>query len=81
MFPHESIKLISINGIAPTSANIADHSYSLTTEVYAVIREFEGSSLPAHTFSKNDWRIRFIQKCISPRLEGLSQRSLVQVTP
>jgi len=39
MFPHESIKLISINGIAPTSANIADHSYSLTTEVYAVIRE------------------------------------------
>ena len=39
MFPHEFIKLIGVDGVLPTSANIADRSYPLTTEVYAVIRE------------------------------------------
>lgn len=39
MFPHDFIKLIGVDGIAPSSANIANRSYPLTTEVYAVIRE------------------------------------------
>jgi phosphate transport system substrate-binding protein len=38
MYPHERIKLIAIDGVPPTSTTIADRSYSLTTEVYAVIR-------------------------------------------
>jgi ABC-type phosphate transport system substrate-binding protein len=39
IFPDEHVKLIGINGVFPTSENIADRSYPLTTEVYAVIRE------------------------------------------
>ncbi len=38
MYSHERIKLIGIDGVPPTSTTIADRSYSLTTEVYAVIR-------------------------------------------
>jgi phosphate transport system substrate-binding protein len=38
MYPHERIKLIAINAVPPTSTTIADRTYSLTTEVYAVIR-------------------------------------------
>lgn len=39
IFPTEYVKLIGINGVDPTSDNIADRTYPLTTEVYAVIRE------------------------------------------
>jgi phosphate transport system substrate-binding protein len=38
IFPHESVKMIAVDGVQPTSENIADRSYPLTTEVYAVIR-------------------------------------------
>jgi phosphate transport system substrate-binding protein len=37
--PGEKIKLIGVDGVLPTSETIADRSYPLTTEVYAVIRE------------------------------------------
>lgn len=39
IFPSEHVKLIGVDGVASTSDNIADSSYPLTTEVYAVIRE------------------------------------------
>lgn len=39
MLPSPKVKLIAIDGVAPTSANIADRSYPLTTEVYAVVRQ------------------------------------------
>jgi phosphate transport system substrate-binding protein len=39
MLPTEGVKLIGVDGVPPTSENIADRSYPLTTEVYAVIRE------------------------------------------
>jgi phosphate transport system substrate-binding protein len=38
MYPHERIKMIAIDGVPPTSTNIPDRSYPLTTEVYVVIR-------------------------------------------
>lgn len=38
IFPHERVKMIAVDGVHPTSENIADQSYPLTTEVYAVIR-------------------------------------------
>ena len=38
IFPHELVKMIAVDGVRPTSENIADRSYPLTTEVYAVIR-------------------------------------------
>jgi phosphate transport system substrate-binding protein len=38
MYPHERIKMIAIDGVPPTSTNIGNRSYPLTTEVYAVIR-------------------------------------------
>jgi phosphate transport system substrate-binding protein len=39
IFPHEQVKLIAIDGVEPTSDNIAKRAYPLTTEVYAVVRE------------------------------------------
>lgn len=39
MLPSEHVKLIGVDGVVPTSDNIADRSYPLTTEVYAVIRD------------------------------------------
>ncbi len=38
IFPHERVKMIAVDGVHPTSENIAGRSYPLTTEVYAVIR-------------------------------------------
>ncbi len=38
IFPLERVKMIAIDGVHPTFENIADRSYPLTTEVYAVIR-------------------------------------------
>lgn len=39
MLPDKNVKLISINGVKPTSGNIAKRAYPLTTEVYAVTRK------------------------------------------
>jgi phosphate transport system substrate-binding protein len=39
ILPSPQVKLIAIDGVAPTSTNIADRTYPLTTEVYAVVRE------------------------------------------
>lgn len=39
MLPSEHVKLTGVDGVVPTSDNIADRSYPLTTEVYAVIRD------------------------------------------
>jgi phosphate transport system substrate-binding protein len=39
ILPHERVKLIGIDGVPPTSENIASRAYPLTTEVYAVVRE------------------------------------------
>ena len=55
MFPHESIKLIGVDGVAPTSTNIADRSYPLTTEVYAVIRE--GMPLDSTAVMLRNWTL------------------------
>jgi phosphate transport system substrate-binding protein len=38
ILPDRRVKRIAIDGVAPTSANIADRTYPLTTEVYAVVR-------------------------------------------
>jgi phosphate transport system substrate-binding protein len=48
MYPHEMIKMIAIDGVLPTSTNIAARSYPLTTEVYAVIR----SDTPQQSMSR-----------------------------
>ena len=39
MLPSENVKLLGVDGVVPTSDNIADRSYPLTTEVYAAIRD------------------------------------------
>jgi phosphate transport system substrate-binding protein len=38
IFPNEKVKRIGVDGIEPTSANIKDRSYPLTTEVYVALR-------------------------------------------
>lgn len=38
IYPLEEIKLLAVDGVAPRAETIADRSYPLTTEVYAVIR-------------------------------------------
>jgi phosphate transport system substrate-binding protein len=37
ILPSEDVKLIGVDGVVPTSDTIADRSYPLATEVYAVI--------------------------------------------
>ena len=39
IFPSETVKMIGVDGVHPTSNTIAERTYSLTTEVYVVIRE------------------------------------------
>jgi phosphate transport system substrate-binding protein len=39
MLPTEEVKLIGVDGVLPTSENIAARSYPLTTEVYVATRE------------------------------------------
>lgn len=39
MLPDKNVKLIGINGVKPTSENIANHVYPLTAEVYVVTRK------------------------------------------
>jgi phosphate transport system substrate-binding protein len=38
IYPHEDIKMILVDGVPPTSNNIAQSTYPLITEVYVVIR-------------------------------------------
>ena len=45
--PGEHIKLAAVEGVMPTTATIADGSYPLVTDVYAVIRADEWVSHPA----------------------------------
>ncbi len=47
IFPHEQVKLISIDGVMPFAETIKDGSYPLTTEIYAVVREARPSDAPA----------------------------------
>jgi phosphate transport system substrate-binding protein len=39
IYPSEDVKLLGVDGIIPTSDNIAGSRYPLATEVYAVIRQ------------------------------------------
>lgn len=39
ILPEANVKLLGVDGVIPTSATIADGSYPLVTEVYAVVRE------------------------------------------
>jgi phosphate transport system substrate-binding protein len=39
IFIDENVRMLAVDGIAPTSSSIADNSYSLATEVYAVTRD------------------------------------------
>lgn len=39
MFPHEYVKLIGVDGVPPTSENIASGAYPLATEVHIAVRE------------------------------------------
>lgn len=39
MNPHAGIKLLSVNGVEPTAANIQNGTYPFTTDVYAVTTE------------------------------------------
>jgi phosphate transport system substrate-binding protein len=45
--PNEMVKMIGVDGIHPTSKSIADRSYPLVTEVYAVARGDTSSESPA----------------------------------
>ncbi len=48
MLPDERVKLVGIDGVTPNAETISARSYSLTTEVYAVVREAmpaEGAAL------------------------------------
>jgi phosphate transport system substrate-binding protein len=53
MLPQAGVKLLSIDGVAPTAETIAARSYTLTTEVYAVVREGLPATAPAVTL--RDW--------------------------
>jgi phosphate transport system substrate-binding protein len=50
MYPHEKIKMIAIDGVPPTSTTIAELTYPLTTEVYAVIRSDTSQQSTAPVF-------------------------------
>jgi phosphate transport system substrate-binding protein len=45
--PGEHIKLVAMDGVAPTRLTIANGSYPLVADVYAVIRAGEGADRPA----------------------------------
>jgi len=53
MAPGDNIKLAAIDGIAPTTATIADGTYPLVTDVYAVIRAGAAKNSPAARL--RDW--------------------------
>ena len=51
--PGERVKLIGVDGVTPTPETIANRSYPLTTEVYAVIRE--GAPRKSKAVPLRDW--------------------------
>jgi phosphate transport system substrate-binding protein len=51
--PAENIKLVAVDGVAPTADTIADGSYPLVTDVYAVIRAGGRADHPAARL--RDW--------------------------
>jgi phosphate transport system substrate-binding protein len=53
MFPHQYVKLISINGVPPNAATLASREYPLTADVYVVIRR----GMPANStaVALRDW--------------------------
>jgi phosphate transport system substrate-binding protein len=53
MLPSPDVKLLSINGIAPTAETIANHTYPLTTEVYVVTLTEDTAPPLTEMFSKN----------------------------
>jgi phosphate transport system substrate-binding protein len=53
ILPDRRVKRIAIDGVVPMSANIADRTYPLTTEVYAVVREDTPQGSPARML--RDW--------------------------
>lgn len=53
IFPHEQVRVLAVDGIFPTPESIAERSYPLSTEVYAVIREGTPGHQPARTLF--DW--------------------------
>lgn len=53
IFPHEQVNVLAVDGIFPTPESIAERSYPLSTEVFAVIREGTPGDYPARTLF--DW--------------------------
>jgi phosphate transport system substrate-binding protein len=53
MFTSETVVLIAVDGVAPTSETIGKNTYPLTTEVYIVIREDTPEDSTARLF--RDW--------------------------
>jgi phosphate transport system substrate-binding protein len=53
MLPDERVKLVSINGVKPTSDSIARRTYPLTAEVYAVMRK--GTPKESTAAQLRDW--------------------------
>ncbi len=53
MFPHDRVKIISIDGVKPNSDTIAKREYSLCSEVFVAIRENEAADSTALIF--RDW--------------------------
>ena len=53
MFTSETVVLIAVDGVAPTSETIGKGTYPLTTEVYIVIRENTPEDSTARLF--RDW--------------------------
>ena len=53
MFPHEYVKLIAVEGVHPTSENIASWLYPLTTEVFVAVRE--GTPEDSSAVQFRDW--------------------------
>ena len=53
IFPHEQVNVLAVDGVFPTPESIAEGSYPLSTEVYAVIREGTPGDHPARTLF--DW--------------------------
>jgi phosphate transport system substrate-binding protein len=53
MLPDEKVKLIAIDGVQPTSENIGQRHYPLTTDVYAVLRK--GMPKDSSAVMLRDW--------------------------
>jgi phosphate transport system substrate-binding protein len=53
ILPDENVRMLAVDGIVPTSQSIADRSYVLATEVFAVIQAVTKAMDPAVTL--RDW--------------------------